>query len=295
MANATMLVIGLVGTAVVEPTSDGEGPVAATAGGPEGSPGSTDSTEPTVPGATEAAPKGDSASSRKASRQATRMASTTTQQPTATVQAPADGTYKRRVDWTFEQPVHKKGGGETATRISTTARSVAEVRQHHETTMTSTDDENDGRPASGLGPRDIRWTASGMFSIQAKGADGSKSCEPAETLELQLPLVAGARWTTTAVCTYERRGGGRATSRTETVSEVTGAREVDFAGKLRSVWEIVADSKSTVDGQSTGATTKATILFSPELGVDLRTDTTVTVSSYFGYTSTSRLLDIALG
>ena len=289
VANAAVLMVALGGAVVVEPMSDGEGSVAAAGGGGASATGTAQSS---VPGSTQAAPKAGSAPPRKPSGQ-TAGTATTVQPPAAAVQAAADGTYKRRLDWEFESPMSRKGGGETSTRVSTTARSAAEVRQHYETTMTSMDEENDGRPTGSLGSRDLRWTEQGVYGVQGNGSDGSRSCEPAETLELQLPLATGARWATTAVCTYERREGGRATSRTETTYEVTGALEVDVLGKSRSVWEIVAHSKNTADGKSEGATTETITLFSPELGVDVRTDTTLT-ASILRYTSTSRLIDIDL-
>jgi hypothetical protein len=289
VTSATVLTIGLVGTAVVGPSGNEE-PVTAAAGGQEKPTGTAERTEPEP---TEGAPQGGSASPKEPLGQAAATASTTAQQLTVPVQAAADGTYRRRVDWTWEKPTHGKGGGETATRVSTTARSAAEVQQHHETTWTSTDNEKDGRPAAGIGPSDVRWTGQGMYRAQGSGGNGSRSCDPAETLQLQLPLAAGARWTTTAVCNYERQGGGRTTSRIETVSEVVGGREVNVAGKSMAVWEIVAESRTRADGQSEGSTTKTTMLFSPELGVDVRTDSTTTVLM-LGYTVTTQLVDIVL-
>lgn len=286
--NAAVLLVGLVGAFVVEPTSGGGGSVAASSGLPDGV---IDTGEPTAPGPTEAASETGSTSPGNPKRPAAATMSTTVQPPTDAVKAAAEGTYRRRVDWTFERPMHRKGGGETTTRVSTTARSAGEVRQRHETRYVSTDDENDGRPTFGVGPRDIRWTVVGVFGTSA--ASGSRSCEPAETLELQLPLAAGARWTTTAACTYEH-SRGRSTSRTTTASVVTGARQVTVAGQSRTVWEIVAESTSTVDGEPSGATTtETTMLFSPELGVDVRTDTNVS-NPMFGIATTTQLVGVAL-
>lgn len=194
------------------------------------------------------------------------------------VHAPRDGDYPRRITWEMVKPQRKKGGNNILVSIATTGRTADEVRQHVSTTTVSSDNEKDGRPALGLGPYDLRHARDAVFITETySGNELSYSCDPAERLDLRLPLHEGSAWTTTQECSY-KQGSETRTTRKELSSRVNGGRTVFALGGVRFVWEIT----------TTDDTTTTTRLFSPELGVDVRIDRAAD-HGFAAYTSTSEL------
>lgn len=289
LTNAVLLLVAAVGALTVQPVGANQEKAAAPA--PQASDSSPDIATPTVPEASSGGSGGGSAAPAQPAPQGSKAPAGTPGAQGASPKASAEGAYTRRLDWEFEAPARKKGGGETVTQVSTKGRTPAEVRQLHDTKMASTDeDDGDGRFVGTVGPRDIRWTAEGMYVSQPR-SDGS-TCEPEDSLELRLPPTVGLRWTSTRVCNSS--SGGR--NQTDTTSEVTGSRTATVAGKEMPVWEVVSEATTRAEGAQSGAslTTETTMLFSLDLGVAVKVDSVVSYGSFLRFKYTTKLTSVDL-
>ena len=285
VADAVLLLVGIVGVVAVHPgaarplsTVAADGSTATTAATPTSTVPPAAAQANAIPtAATPAAKAGAKAGTTATTAKA---GSSGGAGPSSAGQPPKDGSYKMHshADSTGGPQGAQSTDNDTTLTYTTVKRSPQEIED-------KVDRKSNGADA---GSSSELWRPDGVY-----GRGGKSDCTPPERVILKLPLGVGVSWTNTDDCTTSGPSGSTVKSHSVATSKVVASKAVQAAGRSVQVWEIDSTTSSTATYTYNGTDQKAdtTItskeLFAPAYGLLVHADgTSKTQTTYGSVTST---------